>query len=483
MLPIMTKLLASMLIMTLPMLLTAQDKQAGQNRLVAFRNVTLIDMRSEQLQAGMTVVVSGNRISEIGKSVRLPKNAEIVDASGKFMIPGLWDNYTFTLEAVKNNLPYFELLIAHGVTGVRDVGTSMDLAEAARLRREINAGDRIAPRLFYAGTVLLGEMPPRRSIRWTGLSTVVETAEEARKAVESLAIAGVDHIKTEKRTPPDILREIIRTAHKYKLPVVGVPPSFIIDASNDGLDCIEHFAEIRRETSNKRDEYYALYRDGKIDTMTTDENYAFFGTMESDIPYYNESLKILARNKTCVTTNAALFDSFVGDYEMADASRRRFKTKRQLERLEAAIAERERQSRNQDPRSLDSSRKTSLQVILDLHKAGVVLLAGTQLNPLAIGTPGLLLHDEINLFVRAGLSPFEALKTATVNPARFMRREKDLGTVEKGKLADFILLDANPLANISNTRKIDAVVVNGRYLSREVLDRMLSEVEAKAEGR
>lgn len=428
----------------------------------------------------MTVVVSGSRIASIGKNINIPKNAEVIDASGKFLIPGLWDNYTFTLEAVKNNLPYFELLIAHGVTGVRDVGTSMDLREAAKLRDEINAGKRLAPRLFYAGTVLIGEMPPRRSNRWTGISTVVTTAEEARKAVETLAVSGVDHITTEKRLPPEMLKEVIAAAHKYKLPVVAVPPSFVMDASNDGLDCVEHYAEIRRATSDKRDEYYALNRDRKIDSMTTDGIYAFFGTMEIDLPYYSETVKTLARNKTCVVTNAALTNTFIGDFELTDSSRRRFKTKKQLERLEAAIAESERQIRNQDYRKSENNRKSVLQNILAIQQARVSLLAGTQTSLDDIGTPGLLLHDELNIFVQAGLSPFEALKTATVNPANFMRREKDLGTIEKGKLADFILLDANPLADISNTRKINAVVVNGRYLSREALDKMLSEVEAKA---
>lgn len=109
----------------------------------------------------------------------------------------------------------------------------------------------LAPRLFYAGTVLIGEMPPRKSSRWSGISTVVKTTEEARKAVETLVRAGVDYIKAEKRALPDILKEIIRAVHKYKLPVVAVLPSFVIDASNDGLDCVEHFAEIHRETSKK----------------------------------------------------------------------------------------------------------------------------------------------------------------------------------------------------------------------------------------
>ena len=478
----MKKIFALFLLMILPMLLIAQDKLAVQNRSVVFRNVTLIDMRSEQPQPNMTIVVSGNRIAKTGKNIKIPKDAQIVDGSGKFMIPGLWDNYTFTLEAVKNKLPYFELLIAHGVTGVRDVGTSMDLTEAARLRGDINAGQILAPRLFYAGTVLIDVMPPRRSIRWTVNSTVVKTAEEARKAVGSLVRAGVDHIKTEKRISPEILKEIIRTAHEYKLPVIAVPPSFITDASTDGADCIEHAAELFRATSNKRNEYYALYRDGKIDTMTMDENYAFFGTMETDQPYYEETLKTLRQNRTCVVTNAATTNTFIGDFELVDKTRRRFKTKQQLAQLEAAIVERARQINNQDYRMSDKNRQRHFREISDLHRAGIVQLAGTQANPLSVGTPGLLLHDELNLFVRAGLSPFEALKTATVNPAKFMRREKDLGTIEKGKLADLVLLDANPLTDISNTRKINAVVANGRYLSREFLDRMLSDIETKAKG-
>ena len=477
---------ALLLITILPMLLVAQDKPVTQNRPVVFRNVTLIDMRSEQPQPGMTILVSGNRIAEIGRSIKIPKDAEVVDATGKFMIPGLWDNYTFTLDyesvAAKNNYPFFELLIAHGVTGVRDAGTAMDLSEAAKLRGDTEGGRVLGPRLFYAGRVLIGREPYRASARSTSNSQVVKTVEEARAAVEALARGGVDHIKAEKSLPPELLKEVIITAHKLHLPVVAVPQSFVLDAAKDGLDCVEHMVEVWRTSTKQRDEYYALYRDRKIDTMSMDEIYAYFATFEMDVPYYNETLRTLARNRTFVATNNAQFDSFIGEYELSDTSRRRFKTKAQLGRLEAKIAERERQIRNNDMRASDSSRKQNLQRILDLQRAGVMLLAGTQLSVGSVGTPGLVLHDELALFVRAGLSPFEALKTATVNPAIFMRREKDLGTIEKGKLADFILLDANPLADISNTRKINAVVVNGRYLSREVLDKMLSEVEAKAKS-
>jgi imidazolonepropionase-like amidohydrolase len=307
----------------------------------------------------------------------------------------------------------------------------------------------------------------------------VKTREEAAKTVESLARAGVDHIKTEKRIAPEILKEIIKEAHRHHLPVVAVPPSFISDAANDGLDGIEHAAEIFRETSNKRDDYYALYRDRRIDTMTTDENYAFFGTMETDQGYYEETLRTMARQRTAVCTNAAQTATFIGDFELTDETRHRFKTKAELERLEAAKRERARQIASDDYRMSDQNRQRHLREIRDLHRAGVMLLAGTQSSEGAIGTPGLVLHDELQIFALAGLTPFQALQTATVYPARFMKREKDLGTIEVGKLADLVLLDANPLEDIANTRRINAVMANGRWLTREDLDAMLNKV---AEG-
>ncbi|PYS99704.1 MAG: hypothetical protein DMF63_10290 [Acidobacteria bacterium] len=478
----MKRTITLLLLLVWPTLVAGQQGATKRPHTIAIRNVTVIDMRSATPRTYETVIIANGRITAIGKKPRIPGDAEVIDGRGKYLIPGLWDSYTYTLEAVKNHHPYFELLIAHGVTGVRDVGTSYDLAAAAKLRSEIDAGHVLGPRLFYAGNVLMSEMPPRRSDRWTGISTVVKTVEDAKHAVAELARSGVDHIKTEKRTRPDILRAIIEEAHKQKLPVVGVPPSFLIDASNDGLDCIEHFAEINRETSDKREEYYALYRDRKIDTLTTDQNYAFFGTMTRDRPYYDLSLRTLSKNKTCAVTNAASTATFSGDFEMADKSRLRFKTESQRAEVVAAIAERERQIRNNDYRTSTENRKRALQDILDIRRAGVMLLAGTQLNQGAIGTAGLMLHDELSILVQAGLSPFEALQTATINPARFMRREKDLGTIEVGKIADIIMLDGNPLADISNTRKINAVIVGGRILDRNDLDKILAAVEAAAKS-
>ena len=218
----MRKLFALFLIVLLPQMLVAQMKP------LVLTHATVIDMTGAPPKSDMTVIISGNLITALGKSnkVRVPKDAQTIAATGKFLIPGLWDMHThlsFYADTKKPPFTAFPTLIANGVTGVRDVGTSLDLREAAKLRKEINAGQRLAPRLFYAGRVLIGEMPRRKSNRWTGISTVVKTAEEARKAVETLARARVDFIKAEKRTPPNILKEIIRTAHQFNLRVVAVP--------------------------------------------------------------------------------------------------------------------------------------------------------------------------------------------------------------------------------------------------------------------
>jgi imidazolonepropionase-like amidohydrolase len=123
--------------------------------------------------------------------------------------------------------------------------------------------------------------------------------------------------------------------------------------------------------------------------------------------------------------------------------------------------------------------KKGVEIVGAMRRAGVEFLAGTDVPYLYL-YPGFSLHDELVLLVGAGLTPMEALQAATLNPARFLGKEKELGTIEKGKLADLVLLDANPLADIRNTQTIQAVVVNGRLLDKKALDELLAQVEAAA---
>jgi imidazolonepropionase-like amidohydrolase len=466
------------LLIFLPTLVFGQGDKNLVNRLV-FLNVTLIDMRSEKPRSGMTVVVDGDRIAKIGRNIKIPKAAEVVDATGKFLIPGLWDSYTYTLDAVQEGNPFLEMMIAYGVTSVRDAGNSTEPAQAERLRNDIDAGRIIAPRLFYGGRHVNGT-----NLTETGALTSFQAkdAGEAARYVETLARNRVDYISLGSFLPPELVPAAVAAAKKYKLPVVQwVTMNGYADASNAGVSCIEHFADFYRTTSARRNEYFSFNRERRSRMMTPDEIYKFFNILR-DVPdqkYFDQTLRTLARNKTCVITNFAEGGHSAEVLEFTDLSRRRYKTKKQLEELEAAIKEIERQRAVKDFR-LTTAWKGLLQDIGALHKAGVPLVAGTQSDEGAVTSPGIWLHDELYWFVQAGLTPFEALKTATVNPAIFMRREKDLGTIEKGKLADLILLDSDPRADISNTRKINSVVVNGRLLNRKALDKLLSDVEAKA---
>jgi len=235
-------------------------------------------------------------------------------------------------------------------------------------------------------------------------------ADEAVRHVETLARGGVDYISIGGLLPPEFVPAVIAAAKNNKLPVLSYVVYGYGRASDFGVNCIEHFADLDRSVSVKREDYFAHYRERR--SLTADELYAFIETLidSRDQPFYEATLKTLAQNKTCVATNFAGFGLARNTFDLTDLSRRRFKNKKQLEQLEAAIVENERQRRNNDMRASEKHAKRHLQSIYDLHKAGVPLLAGTQSSASQIASPGIWLHDELYYFVQAGLSPFEALK-------------------------------------------------------------------------
>ncbi len=327
----MKKTILLLLIILLPTLIFAQVNKSAQNRPLVFRNVTLIDMRSEQPKPNMSVLISGNRISKIGKNIKIPKDAQIVDGSGKFLMPGLWDSFTYTLEALKNDAPFFEMMIAHGVTDVRDSGTNMDLAEVERLQNDINAGKVLAPRLFYSGRYITGTNLPELTLR-NRPSFQAKGADEAVRYVEMLARGGVDYISIGGLLPPEFVPAVIAAGKKYKLPVLSYVVYGYGKASDLGVNCIEHFADLHRSVSVKREDYFAFYREHRFGSVTPDEAYAFFKTLidSRDQPFYEATLRTLAQNKTCVTTNFSEFGLSRNTFDLTDLSRRRFKTKNSL---------------------------------------------------------------------------------------------------------------------------------------------------------
>lgn len=467
---------AVLLITISPILLIGQDKPAAKNRSVVFRNVTLIDMRTDQPKPKMTVSVSGNRIVGIGKNIKVPNNAEVIDARGKFLIPGLWDMHVHTVHP-----SYLNLFVANGVTGIRDMGgnaaNTNDGCESIsplilmEWRNSIRSGNLIGPRMLISG-------PAVSNTGWP-TSINVKTPGEAKLAVKRLKALGVDFVKVYEKIPLGTYVALASEAKAAGLTIAGHVPVdtvSLLDAAKAGQRSVEHI------------------RDPLLMCFTKDRNelLQFFkqdNWSESDIEWGLKQFKdcpkaILAFRANDIwlvpTLTVEMAKTVVDDPQFVNDSRRKLLPASVQKGLKDFV-----EKKLSQPIAKRKSENlwwiTQKRLVSRMHKEGMKFLAGTD-AACEGGLPGFSLHDELRLLVESGFTRFEALQTVTINPAKFIGREKDLGTIEKGKLADFILLDADPLSDISNTRKIAAVVVNGRYLSREVLDEMLTEVEAQAKS-
>ena len=466
--------------MILPILLIAQNKPAAQNRPLVFRNVTLIGMTSEQPKPNITVVISGNRISQIGRNIKIPKNAEVIDGSGKFLIPGLWDMHVHTLYEGRPEM-FFPMFIANGVTGVRDMGSTFTLEEIKRIRREIDEGKILGPRFGAVNGKVLD-----------GVGTQVEpgvgvaSAAEGRELVKTLKQQGADFIKVYNLLPRDVYTAIVDEAKRQQMPFVGHVPFSMsaAEVSDMGQKSIEHETDLFISCSRDEAIYREELRAQAKATAASNEARRRVEIKAVDTYDGQKAARLFARfvrNGTWQCPTLALRNSTtVADItELFDDSRMKYIPFSVRGNWDNIFNQRIVPMGN-----LEQRRKRFLkgiEVAGAMQRAGVKILAGTDTGwGNAYTFAGFSLHDELSLLVKSGFAPLEALKAATINPATFLGKEKEIGTIEKGKLADLVLLDANPLTDISNTRKINAVVVDGRYLSREVLDKMLSDIEAKA---
>jgi imidazolonepropionase-like amidohydrolase len=466
----------------------AQGQSRAQAQALAFTHVTVLDMKGRPAMSNMTVVVDGNRIRTIQKSkqAKLSKGTKVVDATGKFLLPGLWDMHVHALRQQGYNTDnFFSLFIANGVTGVREMGNSpLSITEVQQQRQEIETGKRPGPRFFMCGPLLDG-----RSSLWK--STVVVTTEQAgRAAVDSLKKAGVDFIKVYSGLSAPVYFAIADEAKKQGIPFVGHIPQAVTarEASNAGQKSIEHLGEGELLLACSAMEESARLERSKLSAIKPGSpewkdqwisyNQLLLNTYSEE--QAKELLALLGKNTTwqCPT----LIGTFAAFY-VIEASRA---SEDKLKYLSTSVKEFWTQMtefrKKINPASIQVLKKhyqLNVQLVGAMNKAGVPLLAGTdELTPHVV--PGFSLHEELRLLVEAGLSPLAALQAATLNPAKYFGLTDALGTVEEGKLADLLLLDANPLEDISNTKTIAAVVANGRYFSRQELDQLLEAAQVVA---
>ena len=385
---------------------------AQKQNTLAITHIGVIDCTGAAIKPDSTVVISGGRITAIGLSenVKIPADARVVDAKGKFLIPGLWDMHGHLTNATEAAFP---LLIMNGVTGVRDMGG--DLAQIDRWRSEIDRGQRVGPHIIRAGPFVDG---PKEGV---ANRLTVRTPEEARQAVRELKAKDVDFIKVHNALPPEAFFALMDEAHKEHIPVAVHLPKGVssAEASDAGVASLEHI-----ETINES----ALWRKGataKTVQQAVDENLG---------PAGQEVFQRFVKNGTWyVPTLVAYERGFV--------------------------------LWSNDPGSLKPRldvHQKQIELVRMMHKAGVQIMAGSDFSDWAM-VPGVDLHNELALLVEAGFSPLEALQAATLNPAKFLGKTDMFGTIRVGRVADLVLLDMNPLEDISHTRKIHAVVLGGKF--------------------
>ena len=442
----------------------------NQSSVVAFTHVNVIDTVRGAVIRDMTVLVTGSRIAEVARTgtVRVPSDAKVIDASGQFMMPGLWDMHVHWY--LREYLPLF---IANGVTGVRQMwGQTPHYA----WRDELRKGTLSGPRQVIASQIIDGPLPI-----WER-SLSVHDATEARNAVRRSKQEGADFVKIYTRLPRDAFFAIADETKKQGLTFAGHVPSLVsaTEASDAGQKSIEHLSGIL-EASSTREEEIKKRRESVKDAPFASR----FSVSERSLQT-RTMLETFSHDKA-----AGLFARFKRNQTWQTPT---------LTQARGAVRERE-QALREDPRlkylpETMTNGWLNRQVVLEpdverlqyarqlevvglMRRAGVEFLAGTDVaNPFCL--PGFSLHDELELFVQAGFTPVEAIRTATLNPARFLGTEADFGTVAKGKIADLVLLEANPLESISNTRKINSVVMNGQVMDRASRDVLLAKAQLTA---
>lgn len=403
-----------------PLWSTSQDKQ------LVLTHINVIDIRDGNLTKDLSVVIYNNRITDIGRNINFRPNATIINARGKFLIPGLWDMHV--------HLSYYgeealEMLVANGITGVRDMGGDLDQLD--RWRSEIALRHRVGPRIKRAGPFIDG--PKKMNARRRSFTRIMTDDNEVGILVDSLKMQGTDFLKVHSRLPRDAFFKLADEAIKKNIRfAVHVPKELSVqEVSDAGARSIEHTESLLGDVIYEED-------DTTRNRRTEEVLQKLYGEYGDELATY------IADNKNFYDpTLISLFRIKGTAYEKMLA-----------------------------PRLLPVLRKLVL--------AKVPLLAGSDFADREAGIrPGFDLHDELGLFVNAGMKPLEALRAATINPVECLYMTDSLGTIEKGKIADLVILNKNPLENISATKNIYAVVLDGKYLSRKILDEMLRKTVKK----
>ena len=456
---------------------------------LAIQRVTVIDATGHAPQSDMTVIVGGDRIVAIGpwKNMHIPQKAVVVDGTHKFLIPGLWDMHVHGASDAR--APWSHLLfVANGVVGVRDMSGPPDARSwrAARVSSEDPT-----PTIYLGSPIIDGANPV-----WPD-SIVVSDAAQGREVVQQQRARGADFIKVYSRLSRNAYFAIADEANKCGIPFEGHVPELVTaaEASNAGQRSIEHLTRVAEGCSKEEAAIAAEMQ--REEALFRAPNATMAQKIESGkgiirlntrvVETFDEGaaqslFTMFVKNKTWQCPTLTLLRAQIDDPLRTDDPRLKYLNPEVRAKWDAGYYK----GVPPGPRAAIVSLSRvqfdeSLKLVGSMYRAGVPILAGTDaMNPQCF--PGFGIHDELVLLVDAGLSPLAALQAATRNAAEFIGQRDRRGTIEVGKIADLVLLDQNPLADIRNTRSIQAVVLSGKLFNRAALNAMLAKAQMLATG-
>jgi hypothetical protein len=457
----------------------------GSNEDIDFviSNSKIINTEDGSIKEGHDILIKGNIIGAIVPHRKsYDRSVKIIDGNNLFTIPGLWDMHVHAIWS-----GWFDvcnpLMVAYGVTGFRDTWGELKLADT--IRRKMAAGEIPFQRFILSGNLIDGSRPI-----WP-TSQVADSPSEGTRLVDSLYKAGADFIKVYSRLKPEVFFAIAKRCKELNMKFAGHVPEKVklVDAANAGMYSMEHLTGVTEAFSDIEDSIFALIN--KTD---------YTGDPKTFGPLMMERLNLLVKSKIVPEKAAKIIDAFKKNHTWIVPT---MLAKRGISFMDVMSKEKDERlnylpemiSFGWKPENDFRVKSRTPQQWLDvktlyqsgvaqltlLNKSNIQFLAGTDFpNPYCF--PGSGIHDEFELMTGAGFTPLQALQAATLNAAKYLGKTDSLGTIAPNKYADILLLAENPLANISNSRKIEALFVNGRFYNKrdlEALKQKAKEISVK----
>lgn len=451
----------------------------------AISGATVIDIKTGS-KALLDIVIQKEKIVQIAPhgSLELPVEMQVIDATGQYVIPGLCDMHIHTTAWPEFKDQLSPLLIANGITSVRDMGGNLE--DILAFRKQATEPGAVAPRLWIAGPIIDGS--PRiltgdPQYELPDISVAVDTPEEAISLVDELVKCDIDFIKPYEMLLPEVFKALLQQAQAHQLPSAGHQPMRMTipqvldigqyDIQHLGGSCSCMSFECVTNPERLLADKLAILKTHKaeisgMELMNKIRNTVTAPLSEQDPNRRSQLIQRFVEEQTWHTPTLVIM---AGIHVLGlDKDERWLNSRRYLPKSRRLNYQQENYHENDDAKAWSEWR---LETVGEMHRAGVKFLAGTDCPPVDTYTPGFCLHFELKALVLAGLSPLAALQAATINPAEFFNITDEIGSVEVGKYADLVLLEADPLADISNTQRIVSVTLRGDFFERKSLDKLL----------